>query len=256
MTAPSEGLSSVRNAARVLKQFLSREPSIGVSELSRRLGLGKSTVHRLLQSLTAEGLVEHDPATGGYRLGLLVFELGEAVRAHLDLHAACGPVLATLRDQTGESCQVGVLDGHEVVYVERLESSYTLRLFTEAGRRVPVHCTSSGKVLVAFLPDSRRQAVLATAPLTALTPNTITDPERVRRRTAGGPPPWLGRRGERARGRGRLGRRPRPRSHGYRRRGDQYRCADRPTTGGAATADSGARRRGRRSGVAPTWVFT
>jgi DNA-binding IclR family transcriptional regulator len=161
----------------VLKQFLSREPTIGVSELARRLGLGKSTVHRLLQSLAAEGLVEQDPGTGGYRLGLPVFELGEAVRSHLDLHAACGPVLVSLREQTGESSQVGVLDGREVVYIERLESSYTLRLFTETGRRVPVHCTSSGKVLLAFLPEPRRAAVLTGHELVALTPQTITDPD-------------------------------------------------------------------------------
>ena len=80
----------------------------------------------------------------------MVFELGEAVRVHMDLHAAAGPVLAHLREETGESAQVGMLDGHEVVYVDRLESSHSLRLFTETGRRVPVHCTSSGKVLLAF----------------------------------------------------------------------------------------------------------
>ena len=138
-TAASEGLSSVRNAARLLKVFRSREAEIGVSELARRLGLGKSTVHRLLTTLAGEGLIEQDPRTGGYRLGLVVFELGEAVKVHLDVHAAAGPVLASLREQTGESSQVGVLDGHEVVYVDRLESSQSLRLFTETGRRVPVH---------------------------------------------------------------------------------------------------------------------
>jgi DNA-binding IclR family transcriptional regulator len=171
----AEGLSSVRNAARLLKVFLSREEELGVSELARRLGLGKSTVHRLLTTLAAEGLIERDPRTGGYRLGLVVFELGEAVRVHLDLHAAAGPVLASLRAETGESSQVGVLDGHEVVYVDRLESSQSLRLFTETGRRVPVHCTSSGKVLLAHLPDARLRAVLDAAPLTPLTPHTVTD---------------------------------------------------------------------------------
>ena len=88
------GLSTVANAARLLKAFLTREESIGVSELARRLGLGKSTVHRLLTTLVTEGLVEQDPATGGYRLGLVMFELGEAVQVHMDLHAAAGPVLA------------------------------------------------------------------------------------------------------------------------------------------------------------------
>jgi DNA-binding IclR family transcriptional regulator len=177
---PAGGLSTVRNAARLLKVFRSRESGLGVSELARRLGLGKSTVHRLLTTLAAEGLIEQDPRTGGYRLGIVMFELGEAVRVHMDLHAAVGPVLAELRAQTGESSQVGVLDGHEVVYVDRLESAHSLRLFTETGRRVPVHCTSSGKVLLAYLPEPELQAVLSSAPLTALTPHTITETERLR----------------------------------------------------------------------------
>jgi IclR family transcriptional regulator, KDG regulon repressor len=186
---PAGGLSTVRNAARLLKVFRSRETDLGVSELSRRLGLGKSTVHRMLTTLVAEGLVEQNPRTGGYRLGIVMFELGQAVRVHMDLHAAVGPVLTELRTQTGESSQVGVLDGHEVVYVDRMESAHSLRLFTDTGRRVPVHCTSSGKVLLAYLPEARRQAVLRAAPLTALTPHTITsrdelaaELDRVRRR--------------------------------------------------------------------------
>lgn len=177
-------LSTVRNAARLLKAFLSREESLGVSELARRLGLGKSNVHRLLSTLVAEGLVEQDPHTGGYRLGIVMFELGEAVKVHLDLHAAAGPVLAHLREQTGESSQIGVLDGDEVVYVDRLESAHSLRLFTETGRRVPAHCTSSGKILLAHAGDQEREAYLADAPLTPFTPHTITDPGRLREELA------------------------------------------------------------------------
>ena len=172
-------LSTVRNAARLLKAFRTREESIGVSELARRLALGKSNVHRLLTTLVAEGLLEQDPHAGGYRLGIVMFELGEAVKVHLDLHAAAGPVLAQLREQTGESSQVGVLDGDEVVYVDRLESAYSLRLFTETGRRVPAHGTSSGKVLLAHLTEPAREAFLA-RPLPRLTPHTITDPDALR----------------------------------------------------------------------------
>jgi DNA-binding IclR family transcriptional regulator len=179
MTAP-EGLSSVRNAARLLKVFLSREESIGVSELARRLDLAKSTVHRILTTLAGQGLIEQDRTTGGYRLGLVVFELGEAVRVHLDLHAAAGPVLASLREQTGESSQVGVLDGTEVVYVDRLESSQSLRLFTETGRRVPVHCTSSGKVLLSHLPQAALDDLLDRLVLTRHTPHTIHDVDALR----------------------------------------------------------------------------
>ena len=172
-------LSTVRNAARLLKEFRTREASIGVSELARRLQLGKSAVHRLLTTLVAEGLVEQDPRTGGYRLGIVMFELGEAVKVHLDLHAAAGPVLAHLREQTGESSQVGVLDGDDVVYVDRLESAHSLRLFTETGRRVPVHCTSSGKVLLAYAPEHVREAALARSH-PRLTPHTITDAAALR----------------------------------------------------------------------------
>jgi IclR family KDG regulon transcriptional repressor len=176
----AEGLSSVGNAARLLKVFLSREKEIGVSELARRLDLGKSTVHRLLTTLVGEGLVEKNPTTGAYRLGLVMYELGQAVRVHMDLHAAVGPVLEALREETRESCQVGVLDGHEVVYVDRLESSQSLRLFTETGRRVPVHTTSSGKVLLAHLSPDELDAVLDVAPLTRMTARSITDPAVLR----------------------------------------------------------------------------
>jgi IclR family transcriptional regulator, KDG regulon repressor len=174
------GLSSVGNAARLLKAFLSREKEIGVSELARRLDLGKSTVHRLLTTLVQEGLVERNPDTGAYRLALTMFELGQVVQSHMQLHGVVGPVLAALREETHEGCQVGVLDGHEVVYIDRLESSQTLRLFNETGRRVPVHTTSSGKVLLAHLSDEELDGVLSVAPLNQMTPRSITDPVALR----------------------------------------------------------------------------
>lgn len=172
-------LTTVTNAARLLKAFRAQEATLGVSELARRLDLGKSAVHRLLTTLAAEGLIEQDPHTGGYRLGVVMIELGEAVKVHLDLHAAAGPVLAHLRDETGETCQVGVLDGVDVVYVDRLESAHSLRLFTETGRRVPAHATSSGKVLLAHLPEAEREERIA-GPFAQLTPHTLVTAEALR----------------------------------------------------------------------------
>ena len=90
-------------------------------------------------------------------------------------------MLAALREETHEGCQVGVLDGHEVVYIERLESSQTLRLFNETGRRVPVHTTSSGKTLLAHLTEPELERVLAAAsPLAQMTPRSVTDPAVLR----------------------------------------------------------------------------
>ena len=129
-------LSSVQNAARLLKEFGTAEGSLGVTELARRLGLGKSTVHRLLATLTAERILEHDPATGTYRLGLMMWELGARVSVHRVLHDAATTVIEELRNATKETVQVAVLDGREVVYVERLESPHTLRIFGRVGHRM------------------------------------------------------------------------------------------------------------------------
>jgi len=175
-------LSSVQNAARLLKELGSAEGELGVSELSRRLGLGKSTVHRLLATLTGERILEHNPATGTYRLGLVVYELGARVSMHRVLHDAATTVIEELRNATNETIQVAVLDGREVVYVERLESPHTLRLFGRIGHRMPAHSTSTGKVLLAFLSQERLEVLLREWPLERRTPQTITEHPQLPRR--------------------------------------------------------------------------
>lgn len=168
-------LGSVRNAARVLRAFSHADQELGVSELSRRLSLSKSTTHRLVATLEAERLLEQDQRTGKYRLGLALYELGTTVTEHVDLHQAALPVLSTLRHNTGEMVHVAVLDGLEVVYVERLESHHMLPLFRRVGHRLPAHWTSSGKVLLASLPRAEQERRLVGAELDARTAHTITD---------------------------------------------------------------------------------
>ena len=221
-------LSSVRNAARVLRAFSHADQEMGVTELSRRLGLGKSTTHRLVATLEAERLLEQDPATGKYRLGLALYELGTTVTEHVDLHQASLPVLTTLRHRTGEMVHVAVLDGLEAVYVERLESPYMLPVFRRVGHRLPAHWTSSGKVLLAALPRAELERRLKGAELDARTSHTITDHRALVLRAPAGRQAGLGveLRGGRA-GR-QLGRRPaaRRRREGDRRghRGRQQRA--------------------------------
>jgi IclR family KDG regulon transcriptional repressor len=174
-------LSSVRNAARLLCAFSPSETELGVGELARRLGLAKSTVFRLLATLAAERLVEKNPRTGKYRLGLKLYELGAIVSTHLDLHEAVATYIDDLRNKTGETVHVAILDGDEVVYVERRESPQTLRLWGRVGHRNRAHRTSTGKVLLAHLPPDELDRVLARRPLDAKTPHTITDPEVLKR---------------------------------------------------------------------------
>lgn len=175
----SQTLSSVTNAARLLKQFSTKDRELGVSELARRLNLGKSTVHRLVTTLAAEHLLARDTETGKYRLGLAMYDLGSAVASHLDLHEAVIVPMERLRNLTRETVQVSVLDGREVVYVERLDSPNMLRLFLEVGRRNAAHSTSTGKVLLAHLPGSDLKRLLDGWELEAKTPHTITDRTRL-----------------------------------------------------------------------------
>jgi DNA-binding IclR family transcriptional regulator len=168
-------LGSVRNAARVLRAFSNADQELGVTELSRRLGLSKSTTHRLVATLATERLLEQDGTSGRYRLGLALYELGTTVTEHVDLHQAALPVLTTLRHSTGEMVHVAVLDRLEVVYVERLESHHMLPVFRTVGHRLPAHLTSSGKVLLAALPRDVLVGRLEGVALERRTPRSVTD---------------------------------------------------------------------------------
>lgn len=174
-------LSSVRNAARVLKEFSRGTRELGVTEAARRLGIGKSTAHRLMATLADERLLEQDPHTGAYRLGLAMYELGADVSLHTDLHHACTPVIEQLAAATRETIQVAVLDGREVVYVERRDSQQALRIFGRIGHRNDAYCTSTGKVLLAFLPPEQLEPLLEGWVLTPKTEHTITSIPRLRR---------------------------------------------------------------------------
>ena len=170
-------LSSVSTAARLLKAFTASHPSWGVTELSQHLGVSKSTVHRVLATLSDEGILEQDTGSGRYRVGLVMFDLAAAVPTQRNLHEAVLLPMTDLRNRTGETVQVGVLDGRQVVYVERLDSPNTLRMFTDLGRRNHAHCTGSGKALLAFAPPSLQARILKGWDLPRKTEHTITSVE-------------------------------------------------------------------------------
>ncbi|SHK28317.1 transcriptional regulator, IclR family [Pseudonocardia thermophila] len=177
----SAQLTSVRNAARLLKEFSRTDRELGVSELSRRLGLSTSTVHRMLATLTAERLLERG-RSGRYRLGLALYDIGASVGGNLDLHEAALPVMAVLRADTGETVQLAVLDGLESVYIDRLESPHTVRIFARVGTRLPAPTTSTGKVMLAALPPEELDARLAAWTPQRITPYTIVDEAVLRAR--------------------------------------------------------------------------
>lgn len=171
---------SVRHALRLLCAFDTAESELGVSELARRLGLSKSTVHRLLATLRDEGFVEQNPATARYGLGLRLLELGTQAANRLQLHESATAFLEDLHAKTGETAHVAVRDGRDVIYVQRREGPRTLRLFDVVGRRNHAHCTSTGKVLLAALSARQLSAVLDGVELETHTEHTITDLEQLR----------------------------------------------------------------------------
>jgi len=168
-------LSSVKNALRILNSFTIEEPEKRVSDLSLELGLGKSTVSRLLSTLASEGYVTKDPENQKYRLGLRVLTLNSIVTSQLEITREARPILKNLVKETGESAHIAVLEDHEVVYIEQIECSHPVRILSYVGRRNPVHCTSSGKVLLAFQDSDKIESILQNE-LIKCTPYTITDP--------------------------------------------------------------------------------
>jgi IclR family transcriptional regulator, KDG regulon repressor len=177
MVAP---LASVTTALRVLKSFDANHREWGVSEMARHLGIGKSTAHRVLATMVEERILAQDPESGRYRLGLAIFDLGGAIATRYDLHEAVLAPMSELRQRSGQTIQVAVLDGREVVYVERLDAPDTTRTFLALGRRHHAHCTATGKVLLAYLPEKELVRLLKGWEFAVQTPHTITDADRLR----------------------------------------------------------------------------
>lgn len=177
-------LSSVANAMRLLRVFSDDDFEIGVSELAKRLGLAKSTVHRLASTLVRERILERGPRDGKYRLGLVLFELGALVRRKMDVSAEARPQLKALMERTGETVHLAVLDDHSVLYVNRIESRRAIRMGFGLGVRAPLHCTALGKALLAFQPEAVIDEVIANG-LPPRTANTITGAQAFRQELAG-----------------------------------------------------------------------
>jgi DNA-binding IclR family transcriptional regulator len=160
----------------ILEAFTRLGPELGVSDISRALGLKKATTHRLLASLRRRGIVAQDPVSRRYRLGLKLWELGQMATTQIDWIGRVRPLLQELTDRVGETTHLAVLNDGQVLYVEKVESTRSLRMPSQVGRRLPAHCTGVGKALIAFLPEEVTRAIVVRRGLTRFTRNTITDP--------------------------------------------------------------------------------
>ncbi len=171
------GLRSVTSALDLLDLFTSEE-ELGVSEVARRLGVAKSTAHRLLTTLASRGLVEQNDETGRYRLGLHLFELGHLALSRVELRKQSRTLLEELREITGWTVHLAIAQDADTLFLERLLTLRGMQAFGEYRRRWPLHVTSSGKAICAFDPEAAARRLDAGLP--RFTDRTICDPDAFR----------------------------------------------------------------------------
>lgn len=174
MPARRNSVQSLERALDLL-EALATGGELGVTELANRTGLVPSTAHRLLHTLTLRGWVTHSSATGRYLLGYKVSEVASGVEQRLErLRAVARPHLESIQRATGETVNLVVVDGERVVYVDQVEGTRNVRMFTAVGTTVPAHSTSAGKAIMAHWEPGAVAALYAPhEPFQQLTPRTL-----------------------------------------------------------------------------------
>jgi IclR family KDG regulon transcriptional repressor len=176
-------MAALANAIRALRCFSQQEPELRLTEISRRLGLSKSHTHSIVSMLVEERLLSRHPASGKYRLGLGLFELGALALSPVGLGTLPVATISELARETQETVFLGILDDYDVVYVQRVESPHILRISHADVSRAPAHCTASGKALLAWRTEDEVARVIRHG-LPQYAARTITDPQQFREHLA------------------------------------------------------------------------
>lgn len=163
-------------ALQVLSTFSREESQLGVTEISRRLNMDKGNVHRLLATLERRGFVRRVGQRGRYAVGPKAFEIGSVFATSNPLVEIAGPVLENLATEAHATAQVSVLNGTSALCIALYESPLPVRVVSRIGSRLPLHASASGKALLMQMPDEWIENWLATGPLPAYTPRTVTEP--------------------------------------------------------------------------------
>jgi IclR family pca regulon transcriptional regulator len=169
---------SLERGLAILSTFKPAAPELGITDLAKELGLSRSTSHRYVATLARLGYLEQNVQTRKYRLGPRVLDLGFSAINSMELRQISAPHLQKLADETGHTVNMAILDGTDIVYIERCRTSQPgqreIDLDLHVGSRLPAYCTSMGKVLLAFLEPDRQRRLLHSIELVDRGPNTIT----------------------------------------------------------------------------------
>ncbi|MDN3293255.1 IclR family transcriptional regulator [Streptomyces ficellus] len=172
---------AVTRALDILELFLAGDGTLSAPEVTRKLQLPRTTVHELLTTLAARSyLVPVPEQPGRYRLGVRTYQLGSRYAEQLDLAAEGQRVAREVAETCDETVHVAILEDTDVIYIAKVDSTHAVRMVSAAGRRLPAHCTSVGKMLLASLPQHELDARIDGRELAAMTPNSLTDPDELR----------------------------------------------------------------------------
>jgi DNA-binding IclR family transcriptional regulator len=179
MPRKEDSVPATLRAVSVLEALVAAERPAALAELTGMVRLPKPTLYRMLGMLASAGLVIREPGTRRYAPGPRLAVLGRSIMLNGSLRAERRAILSRLVEEIGETCNFTMLDGAQVIYVDRVEASWPLRMNLTAGSRVPLHCTASGKLLLALLPKASRERLTAQLGLARYTESTITDEKRL-----------------------------------------------------------------------------
>jgi len=174
----SEGkrhIQSVFRALKILECVAQHGSAVGLTDISKEMGLSKSTVHGLIATLEQYGYMQQDGVTGKYSLGLKAFEIGQAYVSSLDLREVALPDLRELSLRYQETAHLAVLSGEDVVYIDKFDGSRSIGIRSRIGGRNPAYCTGVGKALLSGLSDSQIQNMYQDKSLEKYTENTVVE---------------------------------------------------------------------------------
>lgn len=169
---------TVRKAFRILDLVCRSDQGLTISDLSRDLGISKSTVHGIASVLEHEGALARDPSTKRYTPGLTLFKLGQSAYARTDLRDAARPFMQELGEKTEESVFLGARTGDHVYILDMVESMQDLKITSPPGTRIPLLAGATGKALLATMDHDRASALVRSKGLHRYTAATIMDPDR------------------------------------------------------------------------------
>ncbi|MBC7227503.1 MAG: IclR family transcriptional regulator [Thermoflexales bacterium] len=170
---------AIERAIQILLSFDDSHPERGVTEIAQATGLHKATVHRIIMTLLQHGLLERTVEGEKFRLGVRMVDLGLRALRQMDLRRVARPYMQQLVDRFGETCDLGIFDQGQVLTIEVIYGDHALIVATRVGTHLPIHCTASGRIFLAFLPPEVVEPLI-NAPMKACTEKTITCADRLR----------------------------------------------------------------------------